>query len=282
MRAASAHLRRRALKRRSSSTYEASGCASVTSASSAFSAALQLTAICASCKPTPLCSDGCGAAAVHIVCRGSCGQCTVSAQGDRGFAPDRLIGHGHTDKERPRVHVTRARACVAACFKSVHARWQHATCDKRRTACANDIYRATCNGRHPHSGHALCVADAARSVSCSELQRDECGAAEQCRFHTLGIPPPPLPPPPTHTPKKTFPQQCRGVCGASAEIGFEWEKTNARVHTMSTSPKIDVLCCEHWHHWADRRVHGEGDAPRPSPDVPPRPATPNFTVGRVG
>ena len=58
----------RALKRRSSSTYEASGCASVTSASSAFSAALQSTAICASCKPTLLCSDGCGAAAVHSEC----------------------------------------------------------------------------------------------------------------------------------------------------------------------------------------------------------------------
>jgi hypothetical protein len=43
---------RRTLKRRSSSMYEASGCASVTSASSTFSAALQLTAICASCKPT--------------------------------------------------------------------------------------------------------------------------------------------------------------------------------------------------------------------------------------
>ena len=86
---------RRTLKRRSRSMYEASGCASVTSASSAFSAALQLTAICASCKPTLLCSDGCGAASVHSMCRGSCGQCTVS---DGGFAHDRFISHGHTDK----------------------------------------------------------------------------------------------------------------------------------------------------------------------------------------
>jgi hypothetical protein len=73
---------RRTLKRRSSSTYGASGFFSVTSASSAFSAALQLTAICWSCEPTPLCSDGCGAAVVHSVCRGSCGHFTVSAQGD--------------------------------------------------------------------------------------------------------------------------------------------------------------------------------------------------------
>jgi hypothetical protein len=32
-------------------------------------------AICCSCMPTPLCSDGRGAAAVHSVC--SCGQFTV-------------------------------------------------------------------------------------------------------------------------------------------------------------------------------------------------------------
>ena len=70
---------RRTLKRRSSSMYEASGCASVTSASSAFSAALQSTAICASCKPTLIYSDGCSAAAVHSMCRGSYDQCTVRA-----------------------------------------------------------------------------------------------------------------------------------------------------------------------------------------------------------
>ena len=108
---------RRALKRRSRSMYEASGCASVTPSSSAFLAALQLTATFSSCKPALLCSDGCGAAAVHIVCRGSCGQFTVSAQGDRGFAPDRLIGHGHTDKSVIECTLrARVRACLAACF----------------------------------------------------------------------------------------------------------------------------------------------------------------------
>jgi hypothetical protein len=68
---------RRTLKRRSSSMYEASGCASVTSASSDFS--VPAVAIFASCKPTQLCSDGRGAAAVHSMC-GSCDQFTVYAR----------------------------------------------------------------------------------------------------------------------------------------------------------------------------------------------------------
>ena len=104
---------RRTLKRRNSSTYEASGCSTVNTASSAFS--VPAASICASCKPTLLCSDGCGAAAVHSVCRGSCGRWIVSAQGDRGFAPDRLIGHGHTDKSvRACTLRARVRACIAA------------------------------------------------------------------------------------------------------------------------------------------------------------------------
>ena len=76
---------RRTLKRRSSSMYEASGCASVTSARSAFS--VPAVVICRSCKPTLLCSDGCGAAAVHSVCRGSCGQWSVNAQMTKGVRP---------------------------------------------------------------------------------------------------------------------------------------------------------------------------------------------------
>jgi hypothetical protein len=84
--------------------YEASGFFSVTSASSAFSAALPLAAICASCKPAPLCGDGCGAAAVHSV-HGSRAQFCASVRvilceraGDSGCAlSDRLIGHGHAD-----------------------------------------------------------------------------------------------------------------------------------------------------------------------------------------
>jgi hypothetical protein len=101
---------RRTLKRRRSSTYEASGFLSVTSASSAFS--VPAAAICSSCKPTLLCSEGCGAVAMHSM-YGGCGQFTVSAQGDRGFAPDRLIGHGHTDKS-VRACTLCTRACVRA------------------------------------------------------------------------------------------------------------------------------------------------------------------------
>ena len=54
---------RRTLKRRSSSMYEASGCASVTSASSAFS--VPVTVICCSCRPTLLYGDG---DAVQLLC----------------------------------------------------------------------------------------------------------------------------------------------------------------------------------------------------------------------
>jgi hypothetical protein len=66
----------RTLKRRSRSMYEASGFFSIKSTSSAFS--VPAAAIFASCKPTPLCSDGCGAAAVHRM-YGSRDQWSVSA-----------------------------------------------------------------------------------------------------------------------------------------------------------------------------------------------------------
>ena len=75
----------RTLKRRSSSMYEASGFFAVTSASSAFS--VPMAVMRCSCKPTLLCSDGCGAAAVHSVCRGSCGQWSVNAQMTKGVRP---------------------------------------------------------------------------------------------------------------------------------------------------------------------------------------------------
>ena len=114
--------------------YEASGFSSVTSASSAFSAALPVAAICSSCKPALLCSDGCGAAAVYSVCDGACDQFTVGARGDRGFALYRLIVHGHTDKSvRACTLRARARAC-GSCLLLERARqvaacnMQHATC----------------------------------------------------------------------------------------------------------------------------------------------------------
>ena len=119
---------RRTLKRRSSSTYEASGCASVTPASSAFS--VPVAAIRSSCKPALLCSDGCGAVAVHSVC-GSRDPFSVGARGDGGFAPDRLIGHGHTDKSVSACTL-RERACACGnCLLPERAR-QVAACTMRQ------------------------------------------------------------------------------------------------------------------------------------------------------
>jgi hypothetical protein len=97
-----------------------------------------------------------------------------------------------------------------------------------------------------------------------------CAVVQQAT-HALGIPPPP---PHTHTPKTPFPRQCRSVCGALAEIGFERKMSNARVHTVSTWPITDKLWCRHWHHWADRRAR-RVNAPRQTPDAAARPATPN-------
>jgi hypothetical protein len=84
-------------------------------------------------------------------------------------------------------------------------------------------------------------------------------------------------PPHTHTHthrKNNISQHCRSVCGALAEIGFERKMTNARVHVMSTWPNTDVLWCEHWHRWTDRRAR-RVDAPRQTPVAAARPATPN-------
>ncbi len=166
---------RRTLKRRSSSTYEASGFFSVMSASSAFSAAWPeyQAAICLSCKPTLLCSNGCSAAAVHSVCRGSCGQFTVSAHGDGGSALGPPHGPRPYRQKRPRTHAAcaRARACRncprthAACARARACRncWlperarQVAACYMRHEKDGvNDMHRATCNGQHPHSGHPVC------------------------------------------------------------------------------------------------------------------------------
>ncbi len=160
-----AHLRQRTLKRRSSSTYEASGCASITSASSAFSAALQLTASCASCKPTLLCSDGCGAAAVHSVCRGGCGQCTVNAQMTKGVRPSASSATAVPTKS-VRACTFRARVRTR---RNCLLRWQHAACDKRRTAC--NMQRATVHTQHPcilRPSHVWRITrDLCRAASCS-------------------------------------------------------------------------------------------------------------------
>jgi hypothetical protein len=134
---------RRTLKRRSSSMYEASGFFSVTSASSAFS--VPVAAICASCKPTPLCSDECGAAAVRGVCS-SRGEHRCGRAGQRrrcARQPHRPRPYTYRQM-RLSLHVKRARACVrkllapvAACnmqhAKRTHG-MQHTACNMQRTA----------------------------------------------------------------------------------------------------------------------------------------------------
>ncbi len=79
-----------------------------------------------------------------------------------------------------------------------------------------------------------------------------------------GRPPPSLTPPPphTHTPArqtyetKPFPNNVAVSAAHWPKSDLSGKRTNARVQTMSTWPKPDVLCqwCEHWHHRADRRA----------------------------
>jgi hypothetical protein len=113
-----------------------------------------------------------------------------------------------------------------------------------------DVF-TTCTVRHAtddiHTPAMPCVVGDARSVPCGELQRDGCGEAVRCRCATGDTRGWHNPPPPTHTHthnthrKRPFFQQCRGVCGALAEIGFERKRTNARVQTVSARPNTDVL-----------------------------------------
>jgi hypothetical protein len=153
---------RRTLKRRRSSTYEASGLFSVTSASSAFS--VPAVAISSSCKPTALLcsdasqhcslySDGCVATAAHSVCRGNCDQFTVSGRAADASRRDSLMGPGHTDKSVSECTCARARlrAC-GNCLVLERAR-QVAACDMRQdgrhlcTTC--NMQHATCSVRAP-------------------------------------------------------------------------------------------------------------------------------------
>jgi len=96
--------------------YEASGFFAVTSANSAFSALVPVASICASCKRALRCSsDGCDAAAVHSLCS-SCEKICGGARGDRGVAPDGLIGQCHTEEC---VGACTLRARVRACVRKL-------------------------------------------------------------------------------------------------------------------------------------------------------------------
>ena len=136
----------RTLKRRRSLTYQASGVFSVTSANSAFSAALPVAAICSSCKPTPLFSDGCGAAAMHSMC-GSRDQFRAGTRAAYA-APDHLIGLGYRQM-RLGLHVARAHACVRKLLAPV------AACYMRHET--DGMQHAACNMQHPYSGYSVCV-----------------------------------------------------------------------------------------------------------------------------
>jgi len=157
---------RRTLKRRSSSMYEASGCASVTSASSAFS--VPVAVISCSCKPALLCSDGCGAAAVHSVCRRSCGQWSVNAQMTKGVRP--TASSATATPTRASALARCARACVRAEAAYSGGSMQHATRDGRHATC--NMQHATCNMRRttsilrpPHVWQM--TRDLCRAASCS-------------------------------------------------------------------------------------------------------------------
>jgi hypothetical protein len=157
---------RRTLKRRSSSTYEASGFFSVTSASSAFS--VPVTVICCSCRPTLLYGDGCGAAAVHSMCRGSCGQWSVNAQMTKGVRPTASSATAIPTRASARARC--ARACVRAETACSGGSMQHATRDGRHATC--NMQHATRNMPRTTSMLRPChvwqmTRDLCRAASCS-------------------------------------------------------------------------------------------------------------------
>ena len=92
------------------------------------------------------CTVCAAAAETHAVCERA---------SDGAFAPDRLIGHGHTDKTvRACTLRARVRVCVMACSKSVRFRRQHATCMWHGTC---DVGHATDDEPHPISSNATSV-----------------------------------------------------------------------------------------------------------------------------
>ncbi len=163
--------RRRALKRYRRSVYEASTYFAVTSASSHFSAALPAAAICVSCKPALLCSDGCGAAAVHDVNR---------QPRPTDFPPNLLMGQGHTKKARAlaRVHDSFQRAHQVAAridLRPTTCNMQHATCTMHHATCG--MQRLTRDIQIPA---IPCVGGDARPMPCS-AQPPQRGAARWMR-----------------------------------------------------------------------------------------------------
>ena len=203
---------RQTLKRHSRSMYEASGCASVRSASSAFSAALQLTATCASCKPALLYSDGCGAAAVHSMCRGSCGQFTLQACATE--APRPTASSATAIPTRASARARCARACVHSCLLLERAH-QVAACNMRHETDAMCVQHALCNMQPTTSTLrpsrvSQMTRDLCRTASCSAMGAAQlnCAVVQQAA-RAVGITPP------THPHRKnqksTMPRRLRRI-----------------------------------------------------------------------
>jgi hypothetical protein len=147
-------IRQRTLNKRRRSMYEASGCFAITSTSSAFSAAVPSTAICATCKQALLGSDGHGAAAVH----------SMYARHARPTVQRRLCARTPYGPKpyRQKRELWLVRACVRARTPGSRAcapQVQQAICNRQQ---------ATCNmQRMPRSIQTPaipCVAGAARPM----------------------------------------------------------------------------------------------------------------------
>ena len=146
---------RRTLKRRSRSTYEASECASVTSASSAFS--VPAAAIFVSCKPAAL------QRWVHSV-SSSCEKICAS---ERAGRRRRCARQPHQPRPyrlmRLGLHVARAHACVRV--ETACSGGSMTTCDMRHTA--HNKQHATCNVQQLAIPGMQMTRDLCREASCS-------------------------------------------------------------------------------------------------------------------
>jgi hypothetical protein len=198
---------RRTLNRRSSSTYEASGFFSVTSASSDFSAALPSTAICSSCKPALAlqrwvrCSTVCAAAEPSVTRR-----LFYAAETNCLMAPRQCR------KSVSSCSCAR-RACVPACAPASRTcarggimqdatgsmqlatdNIRHATADTQHTAC--NMQQATCNLRpSPRvEGDARPMPCDAQRVAARRVRRSYCnshatGFRQRATHNTRDSPP---------------------------------------------------------------------------------------------
>jgi hypothetical protein len=191
-------------------------------------------------------------------------------------------------QRRPRVHVPRASAYapklptpVAACnMRQETDSMQHATCNMQHATC--NMQRTTSLLRPSHVWQV--TRDLCRAASCSAT-----GAVVRQATRAVGItPPPPLTHPPTHnTPKQkdfsTMPRRLRRI--GRNRIGAEKDQRRRPCDEYLAQYRLIVVPT--WYQagtTGQTDVHGEGDAPRQTPDAAARPATPNsiWLSGRKG